>query len=78
MLREHCERLGRDYAEIEKTAVVTFDLGPDGERVEETLDQLRQLDDLGIQVAHGRVEQVQNLTGLQVLGEDVIPVIASW
>jgi F420-dependent oxidoreductase-like protein len=78
VLRGHCERLGRNYAEIEKTAVFTFDPGPDGERVDETLAGLRELADLGIQVAHGRVEQVDDLRRLQVLGEQVVPVIADW
>ena len=78
VLREHCERLGRDYDEIEKTAVFTFDPGPDGERVDETLAGLRELADLGIQVAHGRVEQVHDLRCLQVLGEQVLPVVADW
>jgi F420-dependent oxidoreductase-like protein len=78
VLREHCERLGRDYAEIEKTCVYTFDLGADGERVEQTLAELRALADLGIQVAHGRVEGVHDLVGLRVLGEKVIPAIADW
>jgi F420-dependent oxidoreductase-like protein len=78
VLREHCERLGRDYDEIEKTATYTFELGPEGERVDETLTALRRLADLGVNVAHGRVEAVQDLKGLQLLGEHVIPVVASW
>lgn len=78
VLREHCDRLGRDYDEIEKTVVYTFDLGPEGERVEQTLAELRALADLGIQVAHGRVEAVHDLTGLRLLGERVVPEVASW
>jgi alkanesulfonate monooxygenase len=78
VLREHCEREGRDYAEIEKTAIYTFDLGPDGERVEETLADLRALADLGIQVAHGRVEAVHELTPFKILAERIVPVIADW
>ena len=78
VLREHCERLGRDYNEIEKTVVFTFDPGVDGERVDETLSVLRELADLGIQVAHGRVEGVPDLKRLQVLAEQVVPVVADW
>jgi alkanesulfonate monooxygenase len=81
VLREHCERLGRDYDAIERTTIYGFDLGGPGEheqRVEQTLTDLRALADLGIQVAHGRVESVHDLTGLRLLGERVIPEIASW
>ncbi len=56
----------------------TFDVGAHGERVDQTLTDLRALSDLGIQVAHGRVEAVHDLTRLQILGEKVLPVIAGW
>ena len=32
VLREHCDREGRDYDEIQKTAVLHFDLGEHGAR----------------------------------------------
>jgi len=78
VLRGHCERLGRDYADIEKTAVYTFDVGQDGERVDQTLDELKALHEAGIQVAHGRVEGVENITPLEIIGEKVVPAIADW
>ncbi len=68
VLRAHCETEGRDYDDIEKTCVYTFDVGPDGERVEGTLSDLRRMAELGIQVAHGRVEAVHDVTRLRVLG----------
>jgi alkanesulfonate monooxygenase SsuD/methylene tetrahydromethanopterin reductase-like flavin-dependent oxidoreductase (luciferase family) len=78
VLAEHCQRLGRDPKEIEKTSVYQFDVGPNGERVEQTLADLRRLADLGIEVAHGRVEGVHEITPLRILGEQVIPAIAAW
>ena len=78
VLREHCEREGRDYDDIEKTVVFPFDVGSDGERVEQTLEGLRALADLGIQVAHGRVEAVQDIRPLEVIGEHVVPAVADW
>jgi F420-dependent oxidoreductase-like protein len=78
VLREHCERLGRDPEQIERTSVYQFDVGPNGERVQQTLDDLRRLADLGIQVAHGRVEAVHEVTPLEILGERVIPAIKDW
>jgi len=78
VLREHCEREGRDYDDVEKTVVYLFDVGPDGERVAQTLDELRALADLGVQVAHGRVEGVQDIRPLEVIGERIVPVVADW
>jgi F420-dependent oxidoreductase-like protein len=78
VLRAHCEREGRDYDDIEKTVVFGFDVGPRGERVSELIARLRQFADLGIQVVHGRVEAVHELTPLTILGERVIPAVADW
>ena len=76
VLREHCERLGRDYDAIEKTAQVRFDLGTDGSEVEATIEHLKQLADLGIEVAHGTLADVSKPGVLEMMGERVIPVVA--
>jgi F420-dependent oxidoreductase-like protein len=78
VLREHCEREGRDYDDIEKTVVYQFDVGDRGERVGETLDELGALAELGVQVAHGRVEGVQDIRPLEVIGQQVVPAVATW
>lgn len=77
VLRDHCERLGRDYAEIEKTAQVRFDLGPRGERVEQTIEHLHELADLGIEVAHGTLVNVSRPGTLELMGERVVPAAAA-
>ncbi|MDQ1626582.1 MAG: hypothetical protein QOI54_326 [Actinomycetota bacterium] len=78
VLREHCEREGRDYDDIEKTVVYQFDVGNRGERVGETLDELGVLAELGVQVAHGRVEGVQDIRPLEVIGQQLVPAVATW
>lgn len=77
VLRDHCERLGRDYAEIEKTAQVRFDLGPHGERVEQTIEHLHELADLGIEVVHGTLVNVTRPGTLELMAERVIPAAAA-
>jgi F420-dependent oxidoreductase-like protein len=76
ILRGHCEREGRDYAEIEKTAYYRFDVGPDGERVDQTLQELSELAKLGIQTALGAVAGAETLRPLEIIGERVIPAAA--
>jgi F420-dependent oxidoreductase-like protein len=78
VLREHSERLGRPYDEIEKTVLVSLDPGPSGERVDDLLTDLRKLADLGVDVAHGRLPEVHDTTRLEVLGERVVPEVAGW
>jgi F420-dependent oxidoreductase-like protein len=78
VLREHCERLGRPYEDILKTVYYRFDVGPDGERVDQTLADLRRLADLGFQMAIGVVSDVWRLTPLEIIGQRIIPAVASW
>lgn len=76
VLREHCLREGRDYDEIEKTVQTRFDLGPDGERVEQTIEHLHELAALGFQVAHGTVSDVGSLRPLELMATRVLPALA--
>jgi hypothetical protein len=76
VLREHCEREGRDYDSIEKTAILGLGLADGGPNA--LLEQLRALHDLGIQSVHGSVPGVESLAPLETLGTDVIPEIANW
>jgi alkanesulfonate monooxygenase len=87
VLREHCATVGRDPDTIEKTVVFHFDVGwrdgaVDEGRVDAEADrmlaELRRLADLGVAVAHGRVEGVHAIRPLEVLGDRIIPQIATW
>ena len=77
VLRGHCEREGRDFDDIEKTVLFNFDVGDEGERVDETLDGLAQLASLGFDVAHGRVKDIWRVTPLEVLGTEIVPAAAA-
>ena len=76
VLRAHCEREGRDFDDIEKTVLFNFDVGDEGERVDETLAGLGRLAAMGFDVAHGRVRDVWRVTPLEVLGAEVVPAAA--
>jgi alkanesulfonate monooxygenase len=78
VLRQHCEREGRDYDDIEKTVMMSFDVGPDGEQVDAVLGRLRELADLGVAHVHGAVNRIWDLRQLSVVGQRIIPVIADW
>ena len=78
VLREHCAAEGRDYADIEKTVQTRFDLGERGERVQETIEHLHQLAELGVQVAHGTVVGAGSLRPLELMAEQVIPAVSGF
>jgi F420-dependent oxidoreductase-like protein len=76
VLRAHCEAEGRDYDEIEKTCMFSFDVGDQGEKVGKVIGQLRWLAGMGVQRAIGSVKDVSRLRQLEIIGEKVIPAVA--
>ncbi|MHB1987859.1 MAG: LLM class F420-dependent oxidoreductase [Acidimicrobiales bacterium] len=76
VLGGHCEEVGRDYNDIEKTVLFNFDVGPNGENAHQIVDGLGRLAEMGFSVAHGRVTAVSSLFPLEILGTEVIPEIA--
>jgi F420-dependent oxidoreductase-like protein len=78
VLRQHCAAEGRDYDTIEKTVQVRYDLGENGERVEQTIERLHELSELGFTVAHGTLARVGTLRPLDLMAERVIPAIEKF
>ena len=78
MLRQHCAAEGRDYDTIEKTVQVRFDLGENGERVEQTIEHMHELSELGFEVAHGTLARVGTLRPLDLMAERVIPAVEKF
>jgi len=76
VLRGHCEAVGRNYDEIEKTVLYNFDVGEKGERAGQIVDDLHALSELGAQVAIGSAAKISDLNVLEVIGKQVIPAIA--
>jgi F420-dependent oxidoreductase-like protein len=76
VLRGHCEDVGRDYDEIEKTVMVRFDLGEKGEHTDELLGQLRSLAELGVHEAHGMVARMWEPGVLEQFGKEIVPAAA--
>ena len=76
VLREHCKAVGRNYDEIEKTAVFQFDIGENGEKAGQVIGGLRWLAGMGIQTVVGNVPKVYDIKRLEIMGEKVIPAVA--
>ncbi|HET9060841.1 MAG TPA: LLM class F420-dependent oxidoreductase [Acidimicrobiales bacterium] len=73
VLRAHCEAEGRDYDEIEKTVLYNFDIGPDGERAGQVVEDLGRLAALGATAAVGSVPNVHDIRPLELIGEKLLP-----
>jgi len=76
VLRQHCVTEGRDYDTIEKTCMFYFNLGDDGSKSGELIQQLRGLAAHGIKTVIGRVEGGHRITPIEALARDVIPAVA--
>jgi F420-dependent oxidoreductase-like protein len=76
VLREHCEREGRNYDDIEKTAYVMMMPGPNGENTAQLVDHFGKLAEIGVQAAIGVVQGCEKITPLEAIGRDVIPQVA--
>jgi len=77
VLRDHCQALGRNYDEIEKTAMFGFDVGESGEKVGQVIGGLRWLASMGIQTVIGSVPRIDRIKPLEIIGEQVIPAVAN-
>ncbi|MEO8251554.1 MAG: LLM class F420-dependent oxidoreductase [Chloroflexota bacterium] len=71
VLREHCERLGRPYEEIERSTLQSVDV--DAESPDAIVERFGTLGDAGAQHILVSVRGVSDVTKLQRLGAEVLP-----
>ncbi|MEV4563556.1 LLM class F420-dependent oxidoreductase [Nonomuraea sp. NPDC049419] len=75
VLREHCEREGRDYDAIEKTTVLV--IGPDDD-TGRVLERLRGMHELGFTAVYVTVRDGDQRKAIDLLGGAVIPEVSGW
>jgi F420-dependent oxidoreductase-like protein len=75
VLKQHCEDVGRDYDEIQKTAMFRFDIGENGERVGQTIEDLKALNAQGIEVAHGGLRNPWDTKQFEIFQKEIIPAV---
>jgi alkanesulfonate monooxygenase len=78
VLRGHCDALGRDYDEIEKTVMGPVDPGPNGENVDATLEHLRDLAGLGVTHVQLGIGDGSKTDVLELIGDRIIPEAATF
>jgi F420-dependent oxidoreductase-like protein len=74
VLRRHCDDVGRNYDDIEKTIMGPLDPSDPPALVE----QLRGYAALGVQHIQGMVPNVADIEPLRVLGREVVPAAAEF
>ncbi|MFI1994294.1 LLM class F420-dependent oxidoreductase [Actinoplanes sp. NPDC020271] len=73
VLKQHCDTVGRDYDEIQKTVVYRFDVGERGEKVAGVIDDLRRLAAMGIAVVHGGVRDAWDTKRFEIFRDEIVP-----
>jgi F420-dependent oxidoreductase-like protein len=79
VLREHCEAIGRDPAEIERSTLQTVRLavgGGDGESPAQVVDRFGELCDAGAQHVIFSVRDAWDPRVMEILGREVLPEVA--
>jgi F420-dependent oxidoreductase-like protein len=75
VLRQHCEAVGRDYDTIYKTVYYAFNTSLGAQRI---IDDLATLAGLGFDAAIGGVMNVWDVSPVEFIGSEVIPVVADF
>jgi F420-dependent oxidoreductase-like protein len=76
ILKQHCDSIGRDYAEIEKTTLSTVNLAPGKMSAEEVIRQCDELGKIGIQHVIFNMTNIQEIKPLEIFGREIIPAVA--
>jgi hypothetical protein len=78
ILREHCDRIGRNYDAIEKTAIGTVEVGAGKLSPSELIAQCKALAAAGVQHVIFNMPNVHEIAPLEVFGREIIPAVAGF
>jgi F420-dependent oxidoreductase-like protein len=75
VLKSHCEKLRRDYAEIEKTTLGTVQLATGASVAKDVIAECRELAGAGIQHCIFNMPNVHEIEPLRIFGREITPAV---
>jgi F420-dependent oxidoreductase-like protein len=78
ILKQHCDEVGRNYTEIEKTTLESVNLGEGGISTRDLINRCKLLSQTGIQHLIVNMPNVSTIKPLELIGKEVIPAIAEF
>ena len=75
VLRRHCESVGRDYDEIDKSVLSPLEVSPGALTPGEVVGMCRELSEMGFNYVVFNMPNDHEITPIEVIGEEVIPEI---
>jgi F420-dependent oxidoreductase-like protein len=76
VLKRHCDEVGRDYSQIEKTTLSTVLIAPGQAAPKDVIEECRSLAALGIQHCIFNMPNTHELTPIEAFGKHIIPAVA--
>lgn len=78
ILKRHCDEVGRDYGEIEKTTLGSANLTPGHDTPAGIIAQCRALAAEGVDQALFNMPNVHDLSPLETFGREIVPEVAGF
>jgi F420-dependent oxidoreductase-like protein len=78
VLKRHCDSVGRDYAQIEKTALDSIHIAPGHGTTRDAIQRCKALADAGIQQVIFNMPNVHEISPLAAFGREIIPAAADF
>jgi F420-dependent oxidoreductase-like protein len=78
ILKRHCDDVGRDFNDIEVTSLNTVEVGPGKMSAGEVVDLCKSLADVGVHHALFNMDNVQEISPLEIFGKEIIPAVAEF
>ena len=75
VLKSHCDKVGRNYDEIEKTCLDTVNLSSGNMTPRQLIDHCRKLSEIGFQHLIVNMPNVAEIKPLEIIGKEVIPQV---
>jgi F420-dependent oxidoreductase-like protein len=76
ILKQHCEAVGRNYADIEKTTLGTAYLADGQMKASDVIEHCRALAGIGVQHAIFNMPNAHEITPLEIFRREIIPAVA--
>src|SRR5512140_3610123 len=76
VLKRHCDEVGRNYGDIERTTLSTVWLAPDKMSPKDIIQECQHMAELGIQQCIFNMPNVHEVTPVESFGKHIIPEVA--
>jgi F420-dependent oxidoreductase-like protein len=77
ILKRHCDDVGRNYDDIERTSLDAVHIAPGQMSAADVIKQCQELSSIGIQHAIFNMPNVHDITPLEVFAREIIPEVAA-